>query len=560
MKKLKHIIVIFLVFTIYACDEDMLDETPLDFYSPENSFTTPEDIESALFYNYARMRDQNDGYRVTRYYLHSGTDLMYSSRSPSEDLLGNYINLTPTSGVASELWNRMFRMIFDANVVLSRIEKVNYPDPLLKTLHIAEAKFFRGYAYRLLGAYYGGVPIVLEEVTSPRRDFVRATKEETIAQAISDMKFAADNLPSVVNVAAPGRVNNAAANHFLAELYISSGENQKSIAAATKVINDPNISLMTSRFGRKSEEVGDPYWDLFQRFNQNRSSGNTEGILVLQEEYGVPGGKSPLTGLDGFYYERAYGPIYWLMKDPDGLSAMLFAQSQQGGRPASYLRPTTHFTHTIWENGQWDKDLRNNERNIRRDWQVTNPASAWLGRWYSEFPQSWYDGLSAQDTLRDFYPQVMKITTPGDHPTSDLMEGFTDGSMSNTARLTRTDWYLVRVAETYLLRAEAHLAAGEPGAAATDINVLRSRADADPVLLEDVDIDYILDERMRELNYEENRRLTLSRLNLLYDRTVKYNEFSGATIQTFNNLMPIPFSEIERNTEAVIEQNSGYTN
>src|SRR5690606_32602826 len=127
-----------------------------------------------------------------------------------------------------------------------------------------------------------------------------------------------------------------------------------------------------------------------------------------------------------------------------------------------------------------------------------------------------------------------------------------------TSGKTFKDWYLVRVAETYLLRAEAKLGKGDNLGAASDINVVRNRANANPVAVADVTIDYILDERMRELNIEEARRMTLCRLGKLYDRTVLGNEFAGLTIQPHNNLYPIPFTEIERNTGAALEQNLGY--
>lgn len=74
-----------------------------------------------------------------------------------------------------------------------------------------------------------------------------------------------------------------------------------------------------------------------------------------------------------------------------------------------------------------------------------------------------------------------------------------------------------------------------------------------------VNIDYILDERMRELGMEEKRRLTLQRLGLLYDRVSRFNTYYTG-IQPFHNLWPIPFVEIERNTGAVLDQNLGYTN
>jgi hypothetical protein len=117
----------------------------------------------------------------------------------------------------------------------------------------------------------------------------------------------------------------------------------------------------------------------------------------------------------------------------------------------------------------------------------------------------------------------------------------------------------MRLAETYLIRAEAHLGSGNTTLAAADINELRRRAGAPDVVPGDVDIDYILDERLRELHFEEFRLLTLTRLGKLVERARAHNPvFVGHSIQDYHNLWPIPFSEIEANTEAVLEQNPGY--
>ena len=75
------------------------------------------------------------------------------------------------------------------------------------------------------------------------------------------------------------------------------------------------------------------------------------------------------------------------------------------------------------------------------------------------------------------------------------------------------DWYMIRVSEVYLLRAEAYLALGNKAMAANDINVVRTRANAKPCTADQVDIDYILDERARELLGEEHRYITLNRLS-----------------------------------------------
>jgi len=171
----------------------------------------------------------------------------------------------------------------------------------------------------------------------------------------------------------------------------------------------------------------------------------------------------------------------------------------------------------------------------------------------SEFPPVPFDTKE-----RDFYPFLMKSTTPGNHPEQLIDQNTGLIINNNNGGSTCTDQYYARLAETYLIRAEAYLGKGDKANAAADVNMVRERAHATPVSTADVDIDYILDERLRELALEEQRRLTLSRLGKCYERTVKYNTWDGPTIEPHNELFPIPYSEIERNTGAVLEQNPGY--
>jgi len=92
--------------------------------------------------------------------------------------------------------------------------------------------------------------------------------------------------------------------------------------------------------------------------------------------------------------------------------------------------------------------------------------------------------------------------------------------------------------------------------AAKDINVLRERANATPV--NPADVDYLLDERARELVAEEPRRLTLARMHELVERVKRYNKVSAPSIQEFHNLWPIPQSEIDANINSELTQNPGY--
>lgn len=126
-----------------------------------------------------------------------------------------------------------------------------------------------------------------------------------------------------------------------------------------------------------------------------------------------------------------------------------------------------------------------------------------------------------------------------------------------------TDYPMFRLADAHLMYAEATLrgAAGGDKATAIDyINALRTRAyNNDPELVTDIDLEFILDERARELYWEGTRRIDLVRFDQYTDKTVwpwKGNVTEGRTTEAFRNIFPIPASDLLSNPNLV--QNPGY--
>lgn len=563
----KNILVLSIILLSSCNEKEFLKEVPLSFYSPENSYVTFENFESAInniYYvfrlNFYTTRDQGRPPRATII----GTDLV--------DFDENATNLpdilVPTSDfVYTAWWKPSYQIIYDANVIIGRSESEIAKLTEEQKIKIqAEARFFRGYMYKILGNIHGGVPIVLEETTEPKRDYVRATLEDVYEQSVSDLKFAAENLPDI-NEVDDSRISNLAAYHALAEAYLSLKQWDNAISAASTVINNPNMALMTERFGSRVNDKynpdfpwasgGDVYWDLFRKDNQNRSSGNTEAIWVIQFAFNVPGGSD-----GGYRWETCSCSRTWMLKikNIDGTTdnVIPYPNTYYGGRGAGQTRASRYFYYEIWNKSGFDQDIRNAYYNIIRDLKVNNPASDHHGKWI--FKDNLIKFKTAADTTRNYYPIIAKIASMGDHPKEIWMPDQTVyGSISSTggpANTTYRDEYRIRLAETYLVRAEAFLEKGDLENAAKDINVIRNRAQAPEVEPAEVDIDYILDERARELAFEENRLQTLTRLGKLVERNNKYNPMFK--YYAHQNLWPIPYSEIEKNTEAVLEQNPGY--
>lgn len=250
-------------------------------------------------------------------------------------------------------------------------------------------------------------------------------------------------------------------------------------------------------------------------------------------------------------------------------------------------RPYGDINGSVWND---PNDIRGSEIMIQRDYYTPS------GKKWSEVKaavKARVDAglytVTASDTV-NITPRFWKFSDDRHVPSADGNNLYND-----------SDWYIVRIAETYLLRAEARLAQKNKSGAADDINVLRRRAGAADVSASEVNIDYILDERVRELFGEEERRVTLSRLscnpkatpyisdcypvqnettsNTLYERTRKYGygyeddatagrretyvDKMGKTrhisnIRPYNYLLPIPIQIIQSNKDKEIVQNTGY--
>ena len=549
-----------------GCREDeFLKEVPLDFYSPENSFITEGNFNAALTDLYTRVRaiQSVDG-GANLYSEVLGTDIAFNARL-DQARLGNYaVSLTPQGDIPRQHWIRWYKIISNANTIVARLGTSSLTEAQKKTIG-GEAKLFRAYAYYKLVHLYGGVPLIINEVNTPQSNFTRATRDDVLKQVLTDATDAAANLPNV-DVARDGKLNKAVANHLLAETYLSLKDYDKAIAAATEVVEKSNLRLMTDRFGSLRTQPGDVFYDLFRVGNQNRKAGNMEAIWVIQYELDVIGGGLTSSGSPLNNLERCVSPAVFSISDRSGRAALLDNASastlNSGGRGVSFVRPSDYFLYDVWgldpkkDNRKLDAsvtDIRTSPFNIVRDFIYTNPVStSFVGKSLIDFPAPNWISASWR-----WYPYPSKVTTPGQHP-AGLIVDMAKQTLRNTAGATFRDMYQIRLPETILLRAEAHLLKGNTTQAAADINLVRNRAKARPVTPAEVTLDYILDERARELIFEEDRRVTLSRMGKLVERVRKFNPLNAPNIQPFHALFPIPFSEIEANKDAKLEQNPGY--
>lgn len=205
-----------------------------------------------------------------------------------------------------------------------------------------------------------------------------------------------------------------------------------------------------------------------------------------------------------------------------------------GGRGLAQIQPLTW-----WIEGKdfYDPtDMRNSEYNIKRHWYYNDPK-------YPDLLGKEAPITEGTRKLSQIYPVITKF--------------FYGKEDDLTYTGNNKDRMRFRLAETYLLKAEACIRQNKTEEAAKAINVVRKRANASEISASQVTMDFLLDERIRELVGEEIRRFTLQRTGKQVERVAKYNKYS-AGFDAHNLIWPIPQNVIDSNTGAEITQNPDY--
>jgi len=562
-KYLFHLIVI-LFFVQFSCQKEVLEETPMDFLAPINAYNTIPGIQQGItgLHEHARwawFTDQADQDFFAIMVAGVGTDIAFHGENPggNRKLVNYQAEMTSENIQFTFLWTTGYQLIQRANSLIYGINKA--PESIWtgntkKNEYLAEAMFFRAWVYYQMASLYGPLPLINDVISTAKVDFTRTPLDEIYKSLETDLKFAAANLPLPGKEETVGRINQKAAWHVLTQVYLSEKKYQDAVDAASKVIDGYNSALMTSRFGATKDVfgTGDVFLDLFAYGNQNLAN-NTEAIWVIQFEPIITGGSS-------YPGERGFGPAYFrLGNTPDGFPAFrgdlldgkYTGYSDTLGRPVAWTKPTNLAAYDVWRS-DWSNDIRNAPHNIKRNFYFDNPASKFNKQKidFKLYPAGSRDAL--RDTCQYIFPYFMKHVDPKNH--------FTDPARAGGG-YNHKDVYAIRLAETILLRAEAYLGLNNKTAAAADINRVRTRAKATPVDPSKVDIDYMLDERVRELWGEEFRHITLRRTGKLLERVRKYCNnpvYPACNIQDYNVLWPIPQRQIDLNIGAAFPQNPGY--
>lgn len=575
MKKFKIFFLKLVILLIgVSCSKDRLRPDPLSFFTPENVFVDEAGFEAGLVTCRKQINAENHGYINYIANETSFSDLAVPLRQ------SDWNKITPSSSIREPVltfFDNAYTYIKNANTIITRIDDIEWTDSNTRNRILSEALWFRAYWYYRLVNSYGDVPWAGEELKGPKLDYYSTSRSAILEKIQDDLEYALEWVP--ITPAKLGNITKGAVNHLLTKVYLSNGDFDKAITAASSVINGP-YALMTNRFGSDaSNSYHNVMWDLHRCENKNIPA-NTETIYATVDRADAP----PNTWYDGTgtCSMRTYSPCYWRVLDATGNRATNW-DTKSGdtlGIGNGDVRTNDFWHYWIWGDKDHTWNTTPDMRRANSNWIemgdstseiiTVRPGSPNFGE---PLTKKYYKSL--YDTMDTWYSwPYNKIYVP----TPNFIQPW--GGQG--------DWYIFRLAETYLLRAEAYFWKDQMGLAADDINKVRARAHAPLISASDITIDYIFDERARELYAEEPRHTEMVRVsyifaklnrdgyslqtindkNWCYDRVKKYNPFfsppfyvfwdNTATIYPYNMLWPIPQSVITANTLGRINQNIGY--
>ncbi|WP_159517978.1 RagB/SusD family nutrient uptake outer membrane protein [Sunxiuqinia indica] len=545
MKKLGILLLAILLLNI-GCN-DYLMEDNRSSVTVDEYFKTQEGYQSLVNACYASLRklyfdmdnDFDNQKNTTSFQGLTllGTDLFcHATIASGNEVVDSYYSLTPDNGWVSDVFSHCYEAIQLQNLALEWAEKTVQSDEL--PIRVAEVRFLRAYFYHILLELYGGVSIVTDAFDKPITSFERNSEEDVYAFIIKELEDVKNILPSVSDQS--GRVSKGVAEQLLSLVYLSRGytsfavsdDFQKAEQNATSVIESGNYNLLSN------------FEDVFRPGSED----NREIIFAIQYD-----SKSLINGVAGSC-AHAWGGYYASSKE-----GWPYRHGQIRPTDRCYLQYNVadkRYKGSFMVNqydpyyDYYDDSKPEDEKKITRVFPhpsiVEDPENPSPDNWiFLEHYTVW--GTAGETWETSEYPWVKKF----DDPTSNKQ-------YDNTR-----DFFIFRLAETYLIRAEARINQGL--SADDDINFVRARSWDEKVT--NANLDDVLDERGRELMGECKRWMDLRRIGKVKERASAYNpavkKYLDLGYEVFGQndgkafRRPIPTNVIIRD-EGDYGQNEGY--
>lgn len=491
---------LFVLLTAMSCSESYLEVEPKGTALEDNYYQNEAEAFSGLVAVYDVMGKQSRGFDNMVAWMNAGSDDHFAGGGGATDGAGiqsfsNYSISQVT--IPTSYWNDFYQGIFRANILLSKLPDVPMDDNI-RARFVAEAKSLRAYYYFELLRLFKNIPLITAPIpTSGIYDVVQESPGNVFAQIENDLIESLASLPPTVDIATEGgRFSKGAAQALLGKVYLYQGKNALAAAELADVNGTPGG---TSMYGYKLLDNFQDLWVISNTYN-------SEAILEVAH--------TDKSNADWDFWGSG-------ADEGNTLNVMV--------GPRSYSRPE----------GSTAPDF----------------ASGWS---FNVITQSLYDALSGDPrfdaTIADI--KALKASgeadyTPGHLDTGYFLKKFmpltSDVSTGGGASVLnyKQHVYAIRLADTYLMEAEALGATGSRAQALLD--AVRARVGLPSV---PVSMSAIMAERRLELAGEGHRWFDLVRTGnaptVLADR--------GFTAGK-NEIFPIPLKELE-NTEIV--QNPNY--
>ncbi|MFD3275847.1 RagB/SusD family nutrient uptake outer membrane protein [Aquirufa echingensis] len=532
-----------------ASCSDLLKETVVSSISNDYIATTPGFI-AATNAAYTPLRSfyaTERGLTMSEY----GTDIYSAGADGSYKGFHFYDSqLTSSVVILAELWDETYKGINTINAVIDRAPSVTGMSDAVKAQRVAEMKYLRAHYYFILVQQFGPLDLRLKETTGPTKTATRATEQAVYKQIEADLLAA---IPALENKKASsdfGRATKAAAENLLAKVYLTRASSK--FAEATDYANAATLcNNVINNYGFKLLPDFD---QVFDQANQV----NDEVIFSVQYT------NDPLT--NGFIDNQGNKLHLYFGMQYDVQPGM--QRDVVNGRPFKRLKPTTYLLNTVFAD-------RVNDTRYKKTFKDT---------WLSNKPGTYnttFDGSKAtvtykagdttiyipgyEMTLAERAAKKYQVLVPSlyNYALFPTLKKFFDPLRPDmTYENGSRDYFVHRLADTYLMLAEASVKLGKQAEAVTAINAVRVRAaaagKAENMKVTSVDMNLIMEERARELAGEQTRWMDLKRWGNLVERVKLYNSDAAANVADKHYVRPIPQKQVDLSENGGFPQNSGY--
>jgi hypothetical protein len=523
-------------------------------------YTTAKGFETLVnaAYTYTRFwYGKEEGYQVSE----MGTDIWTSGAGDVAPAITKYKDLQGNVAALSALWTNFYAAINLCNTGITGISKVTDYTDQQRTTREAELRFLRAFYYWHIVETWGGVHFT----TQPSEGAVTVANKTPVDtfynQIFADLEFAVKNLPPTTTDY--GRATIPVAKAFLARVCLTRGQNERAISLANDLIAPTSGYTLLPRFS-----------DLWNMGNLK----NKEVIWAV--DYSTNLVNNDLTTA-AYPYGHSRGSnnghlLYLMVYDQ--INGKILLRDIPNGRPFNRYMPTVALLNMFNE-----KDDARYQASFQTVW-TCNAAARTAGNLFNTKDTTNFkvgdtvvycskDTLDPVDMNARHYTtyDMTRIfdkggTTVNNNKFYMSLKKFKDSTRTSTGEAqSARDAFVIRLAEMYLIAAEAEFNINKKDSAAYYLNKLRTRAAvpgheaAMQVTGQQVTLDFILDERARELCGEQLRWFDLKRTGKLIDRVTRLNPDAAPYIQPFHTVRPIPQIQLDAVTnKAEFTQNQGY--